>query len=71
VANVREHAGTGQRPSERFVEELKALSSLPAHPYLPIKVISTVLDNKALTTWPIEHLQHPLSTYDRLYQEAQ
>ena len=71
VANVREHAGTGQRPSERFAKERMALNPLPEHPYLPIKVISTALDNKALTPWPIEHLQHPLSTYDRLYQEAQ
>lgn len=71
VANVREHAGIRQIPIERFAKERMALKPLPEHPYLPIQAISAALDNKVLTPWPIEHLQHPLSTYDRLYQEVQ
>lgn len=72
VANAREHATTGERPDERFLIEQKSLISLPRQPYFPLSGIGTPASDVAQPApWPIAHLQHPLSVYEQLYQEAQ
>ncbi|MCO5101339.1 MAG: IS21 family transposase [Burkholderiaceae bacterium] len=65
VANVRTHATTGERPDRRLALECTALMPLPSTTR-PRLEATTALRRAT----PIESLQHPLSVYQALLQEA-
>jgi transposase len=63
VANSRIHGTTGERPDRRMALEHNALLPLP-NPDQPVARLSTT------QPVPIESLQHPLSVYNALLEEA-
>lgn len=69
IANVREHQTTGVQPAVRWKQEIEALQ-----PYQPRRANLIVLppDKQALTPRCFEpvNLQHDLSVYEMLLQEA-
>lgn len=64
VANTRVHATTGVQPSVRFVEDQAQLSALPSRAAQPTPVIARA------SIVPFESLQHPLSVYQALLENA-
>ncbi len=67
TANSRIHGTTGKVPEQRLAEE--GLQPLPPA-YMSGDARSGQMDHALVTQFPIEHLQHPLSTYDALLETA-
>ena len=66
TANRREHGTTGQIPAEQLLIERAALQALPPR-YVDGRPRHSATAHKPLRDhWPVETLQHPLSTYDAL-----
>jgi transposase len=66
VANVRIHATTRERPDQRLALERTALMPLPRMAPPRMEAMTTLR-----RPTPIESLQHPLSVYQALLQQAQ
>lgn len=64
VANARTHAGTGERPDRRLAIERAALLALPVSNCVPASAPRTT------RVLPVESLQHPLTVYEALLEEA-
>ena len=67
TANVRIHGTTGEVPAERLAQETAALQALPPA-YLSGQPRSIQTHHSLTGAFPIEVLQHPLSTYDALLE---
>jgi len=67
TANCREHGTTGEVPEARLIAELAHLQPLPPV-YLTGDVRPGRIDVSLTDQFPIESLQHPLSTYDALLE---
>ena len=66
TANRREHGTTGQVPADQLLIERQALQTLPPH-YADGRPRDNITAHRPLRKhWPVESLQHPLSTYDAL-----
>jgi transposase len=65
VANVRQHATTGQMPSVRLVIEREHLAALPRTMSTPAPIMP-----RPSRPMPVESLQHPLSVYEQLLEVA-
>jgi transposase len=64
VANMRIHATTGVRPCVRLTEDRAQLSALPVHTMQSAPAIART------SVMPFESLQHPLSVYQALLEDA-
>jgi hypothetical protein len=64
VANTRIHATTGVQPCVRLVEDRAQLSALPTRAMQAAPAISRA------SALPFESLQHPLSVYQALLENA-
>ena len=66
TANRREHGTTGEVPADQLLIERQALQALPPR-YSDGRPRQSATPLKPLRDhWPVETLQHPLSTYDAL-----
>jgi hypothetical protein len=66
TANSREHGTTGYVPADQLLIERAALQALPPR-YADGRPRQSATAHKPLRDhWPVEILQHPLSTYDAL-----
>lgn len=64
VANTRIHATTGVQPCVRLTEDQAQLSALPVFAMQSVPVIART------SVVPLESLQHPLSVYQALLEDA-
>lgn len=64
VANTRVHSTTGIQPCIRLIEDQTLLSALPSRTSQDVPAISHA------SAMPFESLQHPLSVYDALLENA-
>lgn len=69
TANVRQHATTGEVPSERLIAEQQALQPLPPKLLLGQSRVSAP-GRSPIAAMPVEVLQHPLSVYQALLEQA-
>ena len=69
VCNARRHRTTGEIPAERLVREREALQALPP-PYLVAEPVIDLAGEHAPHGYLTEVLQHPLSVYQSLLEEA-
>jgi len=70
TANRREHGTTGEVPAEQLLVERQSLQALPPR-YSDGRPRQKTTTHKPLRNhWPVETLQHPLSTYDALLGTA-
>ena len=68
TANSREHGTTEQVPAEQLLIEREELQALPPR-YADGQPRHIATPHKPLRShWPVETLQHPLSTYDALLE---
>lgn len=67
TANQREHGTTGQVPNQQLLIEREALQTLPPH-YADGHQRRSEPPRPLHSHWPVEPLQHPLSTYDALLE---
>ena len=68
TANRRAHGTTGEAPADQLLLERPALQALPPR-YSDGRPRQTATAYKPLRDhWPVETLQHPLSTYDALLE---
>lgn len=68
TANRREHGTTEQVPAEQLLIEREALQALPPR-YVDGRPRQDVTIHRPRhRQWPVESLQHPLSTYDALLE---
>ena len=70
VANVREHQTTGAQPRVRWQEEVTALQPYRVRPETVI-ALPKATDGLRPSCYEPVHLQHDLSVYETLLQEAQ
>ena len=70
VANVREHQTTGAQPRVRWQEEVTALEPYRVRPETVI-ALPKAADGLRPSCFEPVHLQHDLSVYETLLQEAQ
>ena len=67
TANRREHGTTGEVPADQLLIERQALQALPPR-YSDGRPRQSVSYKPLRDHWPVETLQHPLSTYDALLE---
>ena len=70
VCNARRHRTTGEIPAERLVREREALQALPPS-YLVAEPIIDLTGEHTPQVYLTEVLQHPLSVYESLLEEAE
>lgn len=68
-ANSRTHGTTGEVPETRLCREVAELQILPPA-YVSGEPRSKHRDSAFITEYPIEQLQHPLSTYQALLEQV-
>jgi len=69
TANSRVHGTTDEIPEVRLQQEFEALQALPPA-YAGGKARAGQLSHVLVTQFPVETLQHPLSVYDQLLEQA-
>jgi len=68
TANQREHGTTGEVPADQLLIERQSLQALPPR-YCDGRARQSRTSHRSLRDyWPVEALQHPLSTYDALLE---
>lgn len=70
TANAREHGTTGEVPADQLLIERQSLQALPPR-YADGRSRQSSPTHRPLRDhWPVEMLQHPLSTYEALLEPA-
>ena len=67
TANRREHGTTGEVPADQLLIERQTLQALPPR-YCDGRPRHSTAHKPLRDHWPVEILQHPLSTYDALLE---
>jgi hypothetical protein len=70
TANAREHGTTGEIPVDQLLIERQSLQALPPRYADGRPRQSTPAHRRLRDHWPVEMLQHPLSTYEALLEPA-
>jgi transposase len=70
TANAREHGTTGEVPADQLLIERQSLQALPPRYADGRSRQSTPTHRPLRDHWPVERLQHPLSTYEALLEPA-